>query len=426
MATILSDPPKFEFAPAGSRRTFANLAHVVGGESLLRVANLGATVIIARHGGVEAFGCYAAALAYTTVATMITDNGLQVAAIKKITGSAERLSEVGCDLYVTKTGLVLPMLALMAVIAASVHLFPLAWMISCLTMVRVLGQSYCQLQISMLKALDRMTLIGPIQGAHFTFLCAAMLYAYLRTSGIMPVLVIFVIGQTLEFLIEGTVLWRARLRPARVSLHNCYELLRGFTGVGMCFNIANGIVRLDVIALSLIASAVVVGHFAAAQTAILVIYPVSWLFGSVLLPEMTRLVSKPDDLNRYVRHWARLIAIVAIPCTVAGVFIGPIVLRALFGPSFTASGILLSIVLLAAPFIFWNSLYLNLAFALNRPRVYLGMYVATLAFAAALDFSLGYAWAAVGVAVAVVIREVAMTTGFWASARRITVSWTAA
>jgi len=228
----------------------------------------------------------------------------------------------------------------------------------------------------------------------------------------MPVLVIFIAGQTLEFILELAVLWRAGLRPARVSLRECYALLRGFTGVGMTFNIANGILRLDVIILSLIASAVAVGSFAAAQTAIIIIYAISWLFGSVLLPEMTRLVHDHGALGTYVRHWARLIAVSVIPCTVVGVLAGPFVLRALFGPSFAASGRLLSIVLLAAPFILWNSLYVNHAFALNRPRTYLGMYIFTLILTVALDFGLGYSWAATGVAVAVVVREAVMTCGF--------------
>lgn len=412
MYSFAEAPESVETKAISVSRTLSNLTHVVGGEALLRVANLGATVIIARHGGVEAFGCYAAALAYTTVAAMITDNGLQVAAVKKIGGSTERLSEVGCDLYATKTVLVLPMLALMAGIAALTHLSPLAWMISCLTLIRVVGQSYCQLQIAMLKALDRMTVIGPIQGAHFTFLCAAMLYIYLRTSGIMPVLVIFIAGQTIEFLLELAVLWRSGLRPARVSLKACLALLRGFTSVGMTFNVANGILRLDVIVLSLIATTAVVGEFAAAQTAILVVYPVSWLFGTVLLPEMNRLSANRLSLSRYVRRWALLIAKVGIPCTLIGVFAGPVMLRWLFGSSYAASGRLMSIVLLATPFILWNSLYVNQAFALNRPRVYLGFYLATLVIAAGLDFSLGYAWAAMGIAIAVVTREVMMTTAF--------------
>jgi O-antigen/teichoic acid export membrane protein len=412
--------PQPEMAPpvAGSRRTFANLAHIVGGEALLRIANLGAAVVIARHSGVAVFGVYATALAYSTVGAMITDNGLQVAAIKMLSGSPGRIKDASCELYAAKTFLVLPMLVITAAIAYGVHLSAFAWAIVALTMLRVVAQTYCQLQIAMLKGLDRMNVVGPIKGAHFVLLCIGLLYAYWGTTGIFPALIILLAGQLLEYLLEAIVLWRAGFRPRQVNLRNCLGLLRSFTGVGMSFNIANGIMRLDVISLSLVASTVAVGQFAAAQTAILVLYPVSWLFGSVLLPEMTRLDHDYDALSHYVRHWERLIAVVAIPCTILGMLVGPMILRTMFGTSFAASGRVLAIVLLAAPFIFWNSLYVNHAFALNRPKFYLGIYVFILVLTFVLDFSFGFIWAATGIAIAVVIREVAMAAGFTISSSR--------
>jgi hypothetical protein len=67
---------------------------------------------------------------------------------------------------------------------------------------------------------------------------------------------------------------------------------------------------------------------------------------------------------------------------------------------------------LACPFILLNSLYTNLAFAADSKCTFLGLFAVTAAAAIGLDLLFGHALGSMGVAVAIVIREMGMQAGF--------------
>jgi len=85
------------------RRTVSNLADVVGGELLLRVANVAVAVLIGRVYGAAALGFYAAILAVATVAERVADNGLELTGIAEVSRNSEGLSAIATALYLDKT-----------------------------------------------------------------------------------------------------------------------------------------------------------------------------------------------------------------------------------------------------------------------------------------------------------------------------------
>ena len=76
-------------------RTTARIFHVTSGEFLLRAATFGMAVVIARQYGAGVFGQYATALATVTVIAMLTDGGLQTAAVQRI--STTTIFEAGAE-----------------------------------------------------------------------------------------------------------------------------------------------------------------------------------------------------------------------------------------------------------------------------------------------------------------------------------------
>jgi O-antigen/teichoic acid export membrane protein len=91
----------------------------------------------------------------------------------------------------------------------------------------------------------------------------------------------------------------------------------------------------------------------------------------------------------------------------------PRLMSVLYGPAFFRSGALASVMALACPFIFLNSVYTNVAIATNSKAALMGLFAVTAAVAVLLDLLLGRAFGAVGVAWAIVIREVGMLAGLW-------------
>lgn len=394
------------------RRTVGNLANVIGGEAALRVANFVAAVFLARVGGTWVFGTYAASLAYVTIATMLADNGLQIAAVREISSTPDAISPIASRLYISKTLLFLPMLMILAVIGRVAHLSALQWSIAAIIAARAILQSYCQLQVAILKAVDSMRAIGFIQGTHSLVLLLLLWHCYASGRSIYFLLWALVIGQTLEMLLEAAWLWSLGLRPVNVRFEDCWRLLRGSTSVGITLAVANAILRLDVIILSLIAGAAAAGVFAAAQSVIVIVYVVGWLLGSVLLADMTRLNESQSDLKHFMQRWILIISSTLVPLTIIGIFLGPPLVRSIFGPKFAPSGTLLALMLPAVPFIVLNSLHLHRTFAIQSARAHLGTYLRAAALTIILDSCLALVFGATGVAVAVVLREVIVFISF--------------
>ena len=394
------------------KRTIGNFANVVGGEAMLRVATLAAAVVIARLGGTAAFGMYATALAYVTIATIIADNGFQITALREVSARPDQINHICSRLYVSKTLLFVPMLVVLWVIGHVAHLPNLYWNIAALLTIRAMIQTHCVMQGAILKAIDHVRVISVSQGTHAAILLLALWRCYSTRSSIYLVLLVLIVGQSTEFCMEAAFLWRKGIRPARPRLRECWHLVSGSTFIGITFALANSILRLDVLLLSFIAGAASVGVFAAAQTVIVVVYVVAWLLGSILLPDMTRLATSEQELKHYVRRWSGMAIALLVPGSIVAMAAAPFVMRTVFGHAFDDSGLLLSIMMAAVPFIVLNSIRLHSAVAERMSRVYLGTYVGALVITVLLNSALAFAFGAIGVAVAVVIREVSIYFAF--------------
>jgi O-antigen/teichoic acid export membrane protein len=80
----------------------------------------------------------------------------------------------------------------------------------------------------------------------------------------------------------------------------------------------------------------------------------------------------------------------------------------LFGRNFEGTGALLQIMLAATPFILLTSIHINHAIAVRATRIYLGVYGGCAVLALVLDVAAVRAFGAVGLAMAVLVRELAM------------------
>jgi O-antigen/teichoic acid export membrane protein len=394
------------------KHVVGKLANVVAGEGVLRLATLAAAVVIARLGGTAVFGMYATALAYVTIAAIIADNGFQITALREVSARPDERNHVCSSLYVSKTLLFVPMIVVLIVIGHVEHLPPLYWNVAALLTIRTMIQTLCVMQGAMLKAIDHVQVIGLSQGVHAAILLGAIWYFYVTQNSIYAVLLTLVVGQITEFCLEAVFLWRKGIRPVRFHLRECWRLVSGSAPIGITFALANGLLRVDVVVLSFIAGATSAGVFAAAQTVIVVVYVIAWLLGSLLLPDMVRLLTSEQAIKHYVRRWSVLVSVLVVPVSIVAMIAAPYLMRTVFGHAFDASGKLLAIMMAAVPFIVLNSIRLHYSVAERMSRVYLGIYVAALVLTVVLNTALAFAFGAVGVAVAVVVREASVYFAF--------------
>jgi O-antigen/teichoic acid export membrane protein len=269
-------------------------------------------------------------------------------------------------------------------------------------------QAYCQLQVAILKAIDRMPSIAAVQTLHFAVLTTGPLAVYRLGLPIHNLMEVLLGGQLIEFAASWARIHQAGIRLAAGKLSEAAGLLRYSTPFGISFTIASFFLRMDVIVLAWIAPADEIGHFAAAQQALVAVYLISWLFGSVLLPELVRLSSSPEALHAYVNRWVLLLLVTSIPVASIGAAGGPFFMRVLYGQAFASAGRPFVILCLTMPFVMLNALYLNRAIALGARSLYVTTYVGAAAVGIIADLLFTLALGITGTALAALLREAGM------------------
>jgi len=389
------------------------LGSVLGGEAAVRAANFAATLLIARVFGGTVLGAYTACLAIVTVVIMFADGGLQTSAITELSEGGSARGEVLGRLYLCKTLLIAAAGLLLTAIVLWVSVTPFVWVLAVWITARTALQSYSQLQMSVVKACSRANLIGPVQAVHSGLLLIWIWLVYARGWGIVWLLLGLTAGQMFELAVLFLVLTRAGVRPTWPDNLMFWKVVTKSAPFGISYGLANLIVRADTIVLAALVPLSELGNFSAPNAILAMAYVVSWLFGTVVLPEMVRRSASPESLKSYATTWARWIAVTMTPLTFIGFWAAPRLMSVLYGSAFQRSGALAAVMALACPFIFLNSVYTNVAIATNSKTGLVGVFATTAAVTVLLDVVLGRAFGAIGVAWAIVIREAGMLAGMW-------------
>jgi O-antigen/teichoic acid export membrane protein len=394
------------------RTTLAGILHVIGGESLLRLANAGVAVLLGRLYGASTLGLCATILAVSTIAERLADNGLEMTGIAEISQQPKRLSEVVSALYVDKLILTAIAAAILLSLALFIGLSPLAWSVALLFGLRTFLYSFSRLHAGFLKAIGRTKLIVRVQSLHFVLLLLGLLVVYAARLPLLSLLLLLVAAQSLEFLLSLLVLHRLGVRPTSVRSTFCWNLFRRSTVVGAVYSLSTVMLRGDVVVLSLLVSPTVVGTFAAANSALVMVYVVAWLFSGLLVADLGRLSSDRKSLETHFRRCLVVLLLVGVPSSVLAALFAPRVIEMIFGNPFASAVLPAAIMMLAIPFILLNAAFLGRAIARDAVQSSLAIYLAGAFLSLALNFLLGRTYGAAGVATSIVLREAAMTLAF--------------
>jgi O-antigen/teichoic acid export membrane protein len=395
-----------------TRRTFTNLGHVVGGEMLLRIANVAVAILIGRLYGAAVLGIYATILAVATFAERLSDNGLELTAIAEVSGHPEAASEIAASIYFDKTLLSAVTMGSLVIAAWIAGLSRSYWLIAAVLMLRTCFYSYCRLHAGLLKALDKTRYIARIQAGHFVLLTFCVLLIYLRRESLIVLLVCLLGAQVVEYVSTCVTLYRVGLPTSFPSLSTCWRLVLRSTPVGMTYTFSTAMLRGDLVVFSLLASPGVVGTFAAANTGLVMIYVIAWLFSGVLLSDLGGLSHDPKAFDSHFRKCLQAVVLVSVPLAMVGILLAPIAITLCFGKNFSAAGLPAAVMVAALPLIFLNATFLSRVIARNASHISLAIYGFTAILSLLLNYLLGRGYGATGVACSIVIREAVMTLIF--------------
>jgi O-antigen/teichoic acid export membrane protein len=389
-----------------------NLASVLGGEAAVRVANFAAVLFIARAYDGRVFGVYAVILAIVTAVVMFADNGLQTLAITQLSGASLAHNQTFGRLVFAKTVVLGASIAVLALIAAATGKKSLFWEIGLWVALRTIVQSYSQLQLAILKSVSRAKVIGILQSVHGVLLLLGLGWAYKHSWSVFTLLAWLTCCQSFELVLGARVLYRNGIVPRWPECLHLLQTLKSSVPLGLGYGLANLSIRSDTIILSMVASLAAVGAFSAANAILLIVYLSSWLFSSVLLPEMLRIAHEPDGLTAFANEWARRVLLVSVPCVVVVCSLAPRAIVFLYGANYASSGLIASALLVACPFILLNAIYTARVIAIHRADIFVKVYGVAALATLALDFLLGHLFGSLGISVAIVIREAGILTGY--------------
>ena len=393
-------------------KTMSNFGDVLGGEMLLRLANFGVAALIGRSYGAPVLGMFATIVAVATLVERLADNGLELTGIAEVSARPRYVSEIATALYIDKTILSALAIGLLAMVGHIVGLAPSHWLIAAIITLRTFLYSYCRLHAGFLKGLDRTRQIAKCQGLHFFLLVLALLYIYLRHKSLLMLLLYLLAAQIVEFICSFVALSRLGMRSAAISASLCWDLIRHSAPVGTTYTLATVMLRGDVLMLSLVAPAAVVGTFAAADTGLVMIYAIAWLFSGVLLSELGRRARNTQTLNLHFRKVLRTVMLVSIPLAATGVLFARFAVIAIFGRTFAAAGFTAAVLMLALPLVFLNAAFLSRLIAKNAARIAVLIYSSAAILSLLLNYFLGRYYGGPGVAVSIVLREAIISVVF--------------
>jgi len=379
---------------------------------LLRLANFGVAALIGRLYGVPVLGLYATILAVATLGERLADNGLELTGIAEVSARPRYTSEIATALYADKTILCALAIGLLATTGRIAGLSPSQWLIAAILTLRTFLYSYCRLHAGFLKGLDRTKQIAKCQGVHFSLLAVGLADVYLQHKSLVVLLLYLLAAQIVEYICTFVVLHRFGVGYAAVSVSLCWDLMRRSVPVGATYTLATVMLRGDVLILSLLTSSTVVGSFAAANTGLVLIYVIAWLFSGVLLSHLGRHARNNQALNLHFRKILRTVTLISILLAAAGVLISRFAVILIFGKSFAAAGSTAAIMILALPLIFLNAAFLSRLIAKNASRIAAFIYLPAAILSLLLNYFLGRYYGAAGVAVSIVLREAVICVVF--------------
>ena len=394
------------------RQTARNLTHVLGGEILLRTANLGVAVVIGRVYGAAMLGIYVSILAVATLAERIADNGLEVSGISEATRRPLDLNRLSTGLYISKTLLSVIAIAALFAFGALAGLFNGHWLVAYLLLSRTFLYSYCRMNAGLLKALDNAPVISKIQLTHSVVLLSGIAFVPLFSKNIISILIVMLAAQSVEWLLSVAALRYFGIRFARVSFRYCWELARFGAPAGLTYTLSTLMLRGDVLVLALVATASSVGVFASADSGLVMVYVVAWLFSGVLLADLARLRVGTNQTQELWQGYFAAVLVCSIPLTIVIALSAPFAIRLLYGQHFVAAALPAVIMSAAIPFIFLNAAFLSRALAQHAASTCLAVYAVAAVLSLFLNFVLGWRYQSTGVAVSIVLREAAITFAF--------------
>lgn len=353
---------------ASGKNVARNSALGIVGQLAIRALSVVFGIAIVRRFGSETFGQYAAALAFVSLFSVLSDLGLgswgtravaedrasTSALVWRVAGIRLLLSAMTTAVIVGLAALLYPAQHLLAIIVACGTLFlfgingafDMAW----------LGNE--RLAIS--------STVSVINQVAFVAIGSAVLIFH---GGVIAL----ILASIAALCIATTASWRMGKRllgltAARPTLRGAWPLVCACAPIGIVQISLLISYKVDTVFLSIFRDDATVGIYAVAYNLIFSLMLLSHSVNLALFPALSRTANDPTVLERLVSRAMRYLLIVSIPIAFGGALLAPALIRSLYTDVYAQSATVLQIVIWVLPLMFLTEFLGYYVTAIHRER----------------------------------------------------------
>lgn len=386
-------------------RILTAVATLAGGEIAARAAAFGATAILARRLGPEAFGVIGFAAAICGYLALAVNSGLQEVGTRAVARDPARASAMYSSVATTR---LLIAVGALIILAAVVWWLPKPGTVKLVVLLS--GLSFFSLAIDpvwVLKGLER-----PVAAA-LNVVLAQVVYASAvvvliqgpESVGLVPVLQFA--GELCAALLFGAVVMR-RARPSW-SATDALQVLRSARYLGLARVLRTIVITFDVVLLGFLATNYDLGLYSAAYRLTFLLMAVAAAISSAYLPSYARVAGTGAATIRHLLETSLEAAVlVGAPLVAGAVALAPALLTVVFGAEYAGAAPAFRLLALSigAPFLYW--MCSNLLIVADRTRLYATICGLAAALNIALNLVLIPRWGITGAAAATLCSEAAI------------------
>jgi len=350
-----------------AKKIAKNSAIMIIVESINKLLSLFLVIVLARYLGDYVFGEYSFVLTMIMLFNVLAVFGLDTLAVREISKNIE------------KTGLYLFNLLLLKVLMG---IFSFVVLIG---IIKVIGKSTsisCCLYISgfIILVMSLANSFGSVFNAHeklelkaFSLLAAKIflviliIFAVFFKKGIISI-ILFVLGSEIFRLVLNVLIYKYRLNifSFKFDMNLCKSLLKNASSFALISAIAIIYFKIDIVMLSLLKNDQVVGWYSAAYNLVAALIFIAGAYNLAIYPSLSRDAEKSRDILSF--RWQKSVKylfVISIPITVGTLFLADRFIVLFYSTKYFNSGLALRILIITLPWIFINSINMQVLYALN-------------------------------------------------------------
>ncbi|MBI1936237.1 flippase [Candidatus Woesearchaeota archaeon] len=393
---------------ATARRISSNMAALSFAELVSKLLQFAIMVYAARQLDKESFGVFSFALAFSFIAVIFADLGINTYLIREIARDKKRAAKYYGSAFLVKTGLA---------IATFFLIFAVLWLLGYPQQSRIVAylvwlfailSSFTDLSYSVFRSFERMGYDSFIKILRMVILTALTFYVLSNGYGVVAFSLSFVVTEIAIFLVSLSLVFSRFIKPVfGFSFSSAKSLLKSSIPFGLAIVFGSVYFYISSVMLSKIKGNVEVASFGAAYNLVLALLFVPAIYTTAVYPVMSRYFGKDDVSLKFIfiKSW-KYLYMIGLPISFGIFLLADSIISILYGTKYASSALALKIVAWFVFIKFVNYLLGITLYSINAQNGRMSAQGVTAVFNVILNFALIPYYGFVGAAIATLATEI--------------------